>query len=240
MKYAAAERTPFLRFALVASILLAGAAAVIAADATTATLTGTVTISEDGTPLPGVAIAATDGERGTASRSVTDVNGRFRIPGLRPAVYTVTAELDGFAPYTISGIVVEVGREIIADMALKPGFEEEINVEATYQAVDPTQTQVVTNIRTRQIESLPLPTRNYLELAFLAPGVSPSRDVGFDASAPAQSDSTRYWLAMTPAWLLILTVLPVIFTLRRYSIDRERQHEIRRLIEERRPAPPAG
>jgi GPH family glycoside/pentoside/hexuronide:cation symporter len=63
--------------------------------------------------------------------------------------------------------------------------------------------------------------------------------IGFDASAPAQSDGTRYWLAMTPAWLLILTVLPVIFTLRRYTIDRERQHEIRRLIEERRPTPPA-
>jgi len=192
MKYAAATaRTPFLRITLVASILFAGAAAVTAADATTATLTGVVTISEDGTPLPGVAVTATDGERGTASRSVTDANGRFRIPGLRPAVYTVTAELDGFAPYTISGIVVEVGREIFADMVLKPGFEEEINVEATYQAIDPTQTQVVTNISTRQIETLPLPTRNYLELAFLAPGVSPSRDVGFDGVVSSGGQEAR-------------------------------------------------
>ena len=55
---------PFLGCVLVALVLLVGAGTVIAADATTATLTGRVTVSDDGTPLPGVAITATDNERG--------------------------------------------------------------------------------------------------------------------------------------------------------------------------------
>ncbi len=182
---------PFLGCVLVVLILLVGASTVIAADATTATLTGRVTVSDDGTPLPGVAITATDNERGTSSRTVTDADGRFRVPALRPSVYTVTAALDGFTPFTVSGIILEVGREIAADMALQPGFEEEISVEASYQAIDPTQSQVVTNITTRQITALPLPTRNYLELAYLAPGVNPSRDVGFDGVVSAGGQEAR-------------------------------------------------
>lgn len=64
--------------------------------------------------------------------------------------------------------------------------------------------------------------------------------IGFSAKSPEQGEATRYWLAMTPAWLLILTVPLVAFTLRRYSIDRDRQHEIRRLIEERGETPPCS
>ena len=136
--------SPFLGCVLFALILLVGAGTVIAADAPTATLTGRVTVSDD-----------------------------------------------GCTPYTVSGIVLEVGREVAADMALQPGFEEEISVEASYQAIDPTQTQVVTNITTRQITALPLPTRNYLELAYLAPGVNPSRDVGFDGVVSAGGQEAR-------------------------------------------------
>ena len=50
---------------------------------------------------------------------------------------------------------------------------------------------VVTNITTRQITALPLPTRNYLELAYLAPGVNPSRDVRFDGVVSADGQEAR-------------------------------------------------
>src|SRR5712691_1181783 len=79
-------------------LLLYGPARVEAA-IDSATLSGTVVLEQDGSPLPGVTVTATDEPRGIRYQAVTDASGSFRIPLLRPSTYTITAELTGFGTY---------------------------------------------------------------------------------------------------------------------------------------------
>jgi hypothetical protein len=176
-------------FAILA--LATGALRTQAADATTASVTGTVTIAGSDTTLSGVVITATDQERGTRYRSVSDENGRYLIPLIRPGRFTIFAEMTGFSSFEHNGVVLEVGREVAMDIVLQAGFSDEIAVAADLFAIDPTNSQVASNISNLQMEALPLATRDYQELALLAPGVAPSRDVGFHGVVSAGGQEAR-------------------------------------------------
>ena len=165
----------FLRFtALIAgSLLLAGSS--LLADAATATLAGTVK-DESGGILPGAGVTATNQQQGTTTTAVSDARGEYRIPLLRPDTYTVTCELSGFRKET-SEVRLLVGSTGRVDFQLKlSGVTEVVSATAEAPLVDTTTAQVGVNITPKQIEALPLATRNYLELALLAPGVSFARD----------------------------------------------------------------
>src|SRR5215510_1152088 len=60
------------------------------------TISGLVTDTTDGV-LPGATVTAVHVDSGNSFVGVSDTEGRYRIPALRPGVYTVTVELQGFA-----------------------------------------------------------------------------------------------------------------------------------------------
>src|SRR3954471_20018201 len=73
-------------------------------------LSGTVTDVTDAV-LPGATVTATQNATGNTFVAVTDVEGRYRLPRLRPGVYTVTAELTGFAQISQDGLELLVGQQ---------------------------------------------------------------------------------------------------------------------------------
>jgi hypothetical protein len=156
----------------------------------TSMISGTVTI-EGGVGLPGASVVATDEERGVSREGVTDGEGFFRIPLLRPGRYTVRAEVQGFAPYQATGHVLLIGKESVLRINLTPAMAETIDVQGAAMVVDPTESQVSNNVTPGQMEALPLATRDYLELAFLAPGAAPSRDVAFKGVVSAGGQEAR-------------------------------------------------
>src|SRR5437867_8917064 len=84
--------------ALVIPLLLAFAAspAPALAQATTGTISGTVT-DESKAVLPGATVTVKNVETGSTRTLVTDDRGRFRALELPPGLYSVSAELPGFA-----------------------------------------------------------------------------------------------------------------------------------------------
>ena len=163
-----------------------------AAAAETATLSGTVAADPEGAALPGVKVTARDEERGITSSAVTNASGEFRIPLLRPSVYTVTAEIGGFNPARTSGLRLGVGLEAVLHLKLRAERTAEMQVTAGAELIDPTASKVASNVTPQQMKALPLSTRNYLELALLAPGTTPGRDVAFSGVVAGGAQEARW------------------------------------------------
>ena len=181
---------------VLASVLLFGlllyAAPRMEAAVDSATLSGTVVLEQDGSPLPGVTVTATDESRGVPYTAVTDGAGKFRISLLRPSTYTVTAELTGFGAYRRTGEQLVVGQEAVLRIPLRPAAAAAIEVRGQTELVDPTASQISSSITPQQVRDLPLPTRNYLDLALLAPGTSPGRDVAFSGRVSGGAQEARW------------------------------------------------
>ncbi|HUZ04652.1 MAG TPA: carboxypeptidase regulatory-like domain-containing protein, partial [Acidobacteriaceae bacterium] len=139
----------------------------------TGLISGTVTDSS-GAPIPNAVIAIT-GTDGLVRRIYSNSAGSFTLLNLPTETYHIEATATGFAPYTQQGIVVAVGREVQLSILMLPaGAKTIVTVSAQSNTLDTTQTSSVTSIDKDRVEELPIPSRNYLTFALLAPQVTAS------------------------------------------------------------------
>jgi hypothetical protein len=138
---------------------------------TTGSIEGTVH-DENGKPAQDVEIVAKNQSSGYYQIAYTSDNGKYRIPSLTPGTYQIRAANLNFAPLTKTGIHVEIDEVSIIDFSLtsKGIQEKEVVVEARAPIVDTKNSDLSTAVRPEQINSLPLNSRNFLELASVAPG----------------------------------------------------------------------
>ncbi|MFN3649991.1 MAG: carboxypeptidase regulatory-like domain-containing protein [Armatimonadota bacterium] len=86
-------------------------------------LTGLVRTT-DGAPLAGVQVEVLrDGVR--QASALTDRFGRYRVSALQPGTYSARFSKSGFAPATLTGLVVSNGRTTTADARLSNSEDEE-------------------------------------------------------------------------------------------------------------------
>ena len=141
----------------------------VVASAQEATLNGTVTDSTGGV-LPGVTITATNDETGNTFVAITDATGEFRLP-VRIGVYRLTAELQGFATVTRTGVQLQVGQLATMTLQMAPSsVQETVTVTGEAPLINITTSTATANIDQRQMQELPLNGRNWLDLTLLAPG----------------------------------------------------------------------
>ena len=161
----------FLRTAGAGLLLAAYLGAAPAAQTATGTILGDVKDSTGGA-LPGATITAANQANGAARQTVADALGTYRFTALTPGVYTVKVTMPGFKDGTRADVRLPIASQVAVPFALEVGgLTETVSVAATAPLVDTTEQVVKTLIDTRQIESLPLKTRDFLDLAMLAPGV---------------------------------------------------------------------
>jgi hypothetical protein len=172
------------RRVILASLLPALAAlavpAVARAQATTGTISGTVA-DESKAVLPGVTVQVRNVETGAMRTILTDARGGFRALNLPPGTYAVTAELQGFTPAKRENLIVEIGRDVPADMTLKLGaLSEQVTVQGAATNVELSSAVAGGVVTTTQIAELPLNGRSFMQLATLQPGVTVSRATARD------------------------------------------------------------
>src|SRR5438034_1887311 len=142
----------------------------LSAQQESASITGQVTDSS-GAVVPGARVTIRNQASGALFNSVSDSDGFYRAPQLRPGVYTISVTASGFSTAVREGIEARVNDRLRVDMPMQVGTVSE-NVVVTgapplLQTEDSTVGQVVDN---QKIVELPLNGRSWLQLALLSPG----------------------------------------------------------------------
>lgn len=147
----------------------------VSAQTTTGTVRGTVTGS-NGQPLVGAEVLARNVESGVQRNSLSRDQGLYSLVGLPPGTYDVTARRIGSTAVT-RRVTVQIGSTLLQDFSLSDQATQLQQV--VVQAAPPIETrtsEVATNVTSAQIEKLPTPSRNFLDLAALSPGVTVTED----------------------------------------------------------------
>src|SRR5262249_11975166 len=127
--------------ALVAAFQLVNAPAAFA-QAASAAITGTISDTQGGV-LPGVTVTATNQDNGTVHNSVSEADGKYRVPGLNPGKYSITAELPGFQTVTVKDITLVINQEYTRDFQLGLStLQESVTVTGEAPMVEATKSEV--------------------------------------------------------------------------------------------------
>ena len=137
-------------------------------------LTGSVSLrveDSSGAAVPDAVVTITSKDRGTKFEDKTATGGTLTVPDLSPGDYTVTVRHDGFKTAQTT-ITVLVGADTSLPIKLEVGaVTTEVTVQGVAETVDIAKSTVQGVVEAKEIESLPLNGRNFLDLAQLSPGV---------------------------------------------------------------------
>jgi hypothetical protein len=140
---------------------------------THASVTGRV-LDPSGAAVPHSTVTATELSTNQSNTTQTDDQGRFRFPYLAVGNYRISTRPDGFAE-TIRQVQLTVGAAF--DLTLQVSLSQATsNVQITAQApmIETDRSQVGETVSQAEAANLPFEGRNYLDLALLLPGVSPT------------------------------------------------------------------
>ncbi len=162
-----------LVFVLLAAVL--GTVQIAWGQEVTASIVGTVT-DPSGAPIKDADVTATDTERGVARTTKSNDAGAYNITRMPVGTYEVRISATGFQTAVQSAVTLVLNQTARIDVQMKMGkVSETIEVSSTAPVLQTDRTEVSTIIDAKTNETLPLATRNYVQLTLLAPGaVTPS------------------------------------------------------------------
>ena len=138
----------------------------------TASIVGTVT-DASGAPIKGASVTATDTERGVPWPTVTNDSGAYNLLRLPVGTYTVKVTAPGFQSAQQSAFTLVLNQTARIDVQLKVGkVSETVEVSSAAPLLQTESVDVSTLIDANTNVSLPLASRNYLQLTLLAPGAT--------------------------------------------------------------------
>src|SRR5262245_52983123 len=124
--------------------------------------------------VPGAHVSTRQTETNIVADTTTDGEGRFRFPYLKVGPYEVVVHLDGFADAKRI-VVLTVGSAFDLSIALAvASLDASVTVAAEPPLLETVRSQVAATVTQTEARSLPLNGRNFLDLALLVPGVSPT------------------------------------------------------------------
>jgi hypothetical protein len=126
-----------------------------------------------GAAIPGATVDLTQTATGVQIHAVATSAGDYDLSHLVPGRYSLAITAQGFDQLVRSGVTVQVGATTSLDLMLKPGAARDVvNVTADAPLLQAGESDVQTNIPGGTVLALPLNSRNFIQLAQLAPGVA--------------------------------------------------------------------
>src|SRR5258706_3584115 len=163
------------RFLWLACITLLAFPLSLNAPTTTGTVRGYVK-DQNGAPVADAEIQVRNAETGVQRSTTSRADGSYVLPGLTPATYELSTRKIGFAPQRRQ-VTVQIGATLALDFTVQAGAVElpVVTVEGA-AAVEMKTSEIATNVTQQQIQQLPSNSRNFLDLAALAPGITVTED----------------------------------------------------------------
>src|SRR5437764_1828810 len=174
--------SPFLVIATVGVFIACG----LLGQEITGAISGVVT-DPTGAAVAGVKVTVLNTGTNVAKNVITTSTGSYRAPFLIFGQYRVSAEMTGFKTSVVDNVNLSASEEVRVDLALSVGaVNEVVNVSENAIALKSEEATVTTTLDRDQIIQLPLPGRQIIAAALLAPGAyfvnnnsKAQRDAGF-------------------------------------------------------------
>jgi len=127
-----------------------------------------------GAVVQGAKVASRQKATNISSAVLTDKDGRFRFPYLSVGEYEIVVQQPGFAQAT-RNVNVTMGSAFELPIGLNvAAWQNEVTVSGQTDLLEAARTQIAGTVSQAEVANLPLNGRNFLDLALLVPGVSPT------------------------------------------------------------------
>ena len=160
------------RLLLATTVVVLVASSILAQDASTGAVKGTVMDSTGGV-IVDATVVLLNVATGFRYSIATDPQGRFAFQMLPPGEYVARATATAMSAQVTPRLQVAVGGLTEVQFKLRvAGAKEEVTVSGAPPTVDTQPTAVSSWIETRAIDDLPLDGRRFTDLALMTPGVT--------------------------------------------------------------------
>jgi hypothetical protein len=127
-----------------------------------------------GAVVPDAQVSVRHLDTNVIAAAATDQNGRFRFPYLRVGPYEVIVRQQGFADFArLLTLTAGAAFDLPVSLALA-GVDTNVTVAAQAPVLETARSQITGTVFDVEVRNLPLNGRNFLDLALLVPGVSPT------------------------------------------------------------------
>jgi len=138
-----------------------------------ASVAGRVTDPQGGV-VPGAQVTARQLETNVTAATLSDSEGRFRFPYLKVGPYEVTVQVQGFTDSTRI-LTLTVGSAFDLPISLTvAGVDTSVTVTGETTLLEAARSQIAGTVPQTEVQALPMNGRNFLDVALLIPGVSPT------------------------------------------------------------------
>jgi hypothetical protein len=166
-----------LLFVQIVLLVILSAAPIIPASAQEtvnfASVSGRIT-DPQGAVVAGARVTARQTETNIGREAVTDSEGRFRFAYLRLGPYEITVRQAGFADAT-RRLDLTVGSAFDLPITLRlEVVAQSVTVTGAATVLESARSQIAGTVSRPEVANLPLNGRNFLDIALLVPGVSPT------------------------------------------------------------------
>jgi len=129
-------------------------------------------LDPSGAAVPNAHVELTESAKNVHQSTTTSSTGDYLFPNLNPGSYAVAVTAPGFEKLNHTGITVDVGQTVSADLSLSLGGDQQtVTVDGDFPVMQVGTSDIQTNISAPTIAAMPLNTRNFIQLSTLAPGV---------------------------------------------------------------------
>jgi carboxypeptidase family protein len=148
-------------------------AGILAAQVTSSSIAGRV-YDPSGRVIRQAHVTLEDSQHSLQRTAITDKDGAYSFIGLPPSLYAIRASASGFDELTQLAVPLTVDSDLNLDLHLKVGGPTtSIEVSTPVNALQTETASLGAVIDQNFVDALPLNSRDFLQLAFLAPGVFP-------------------------------------------------------------------
>src|SRR5690349_16476861 len=129
-------------------------------------------LDPSGASIPNARIELTEATTSIQRQTTSSASGDYSFTDLNPGEYRVSVSAANFAKLARTGVIISVGQTTGLDLTLRVGADQEaITVRAAQPPLQSQTSNIQTNIPGATVVAIPLNSRNFVQLATLAPGV---------------------------------------------------------------------
>jgi len=149
---------------------------------------------QSGAMITNATITITNDATGITTTAHSDANGLYILTGLRPAVYSIRADREGFRSAEQKNVVLQVDQQTSIDFELHPlGVITTVEVTTAAPLLDTESAAIGTDVTNEYVRDIPLYGRNPFQLVYLAGGVTETTgaDLGYPTGTNFVSNGQR-------------------------------------------------